>query len=85
MILENSKLGRLIKRIFFFILIKSISTSVKKNKRNELKKKLQEIVPSLTDQYTTKDIRINDNFSNEKLRSLSSKFSFKWNVTYCKK
>ncbi len=70
MILENSRLGRLIKRIFFFILIKSISTSVKKNKRNELKKKLQEIVPSLTDQYTTKDIRINDNFSNEKLRSL---------------
>ena len=65
MILENSRLGRLIKRIFFFILIKSISTSVKKNKRNELKKKLQEIVPSLTDQYTTKDIRINDNFSNE--------------------
>ena len=70
MVLENSKLGRFIKRIFFKVLIKSISTSVKMNKINNLKEKLKDIVPTLTDQYTTKDIKINDKFSNEKLRSL---------------
>ncbi len=81
MSIENYLGGKLLKKIFFTILRKSIEKSLKKRNFSHLKSKLEKIVPQISNQYSSKEIDANDKFTNMKLRGLHT-FQIKF-ITEC--
>jgi len=61
--------GKFVRRIRLFLLVNSLIASTKERGEADLKKKLESIVPDLSDQYSTRALDMNDRFMVEKIRS----------------
>jgi len=61
-----------IKKIVFGVLLKALIISNKERKESELRKKLEKIVPDLTDQYSTFKLDMNNSYMVNKIRGQHS-------------